>query len=300
MMMTASSYRTEWEELSSKGIVTVTDPDKYITISVNPTNQVDLRTIFKLLQSILYFSHGKVRCVVPIGGAPRTFYLSRATRGESQILVESNNGEWDQQLNLNARRYNDVINYLSTFDDQNLLADIMIRALTSPLNNQPNFEHTLIDQTMIRRVVEFLVITMVAEAATPTDLVKKAFIEQLARSRAVLKKHFPEWNTMPKFYKIRKDIRGSGRSPTMDDVALVLLYKMRDDDFDDMEKAFSVVEFPARDDGGTAKARKYVYDNGERNIPSFWITKKADEIVEAATCTELIPMNNCPIVSKGD
>ncbi|KXJ16909.1 hypothetical protein AC249_AIPGENE283 [Exaiptasia diaphana] len=298
MMMTASLYRREWQDLSTNVIVSVKDhTGDFITITVNPTNKVNLRTIFKLLQSILYFSHGKVKCVVPFGGKNRIFYLSRAKRGHSQIIVQTNNNDWEQEARQEkklgdiwwAPDYNSMIKVLTEIPDQKELASTMIQAYTSPLNNvQPNFEHILKKPLIIRCVFEFLVIAMVADAAAPTEFVKIVFIEKLAEI-VEKKKTFPGWKSMPKLEKPRKDVKGSGRSPTMDDVALELLYKMREGKFKSITDAFSLKNFPAiKKQGGTDLARKYVYYNGESYIPSFWIIKKADEIVEAATCVWLI------------
>lgn len=235
MMLTESFYRNEWHRWTGRIVHVAIEPQgnriEHLRIEIEPSNEIDLRTIFKLLQSILYFSHGKVKCIVPIGGAHRVFYLSRAAFGDSQILVETKNGDWpgtpkQGKFEFWAPDYNTIIDVLKKFPNQELLAAGMIEACTSLLDNQPNFA-THFNAITTRHIVEFLVITMVAEAASPTDLVKKAFIEEVAKSVHHLKR-FPDGDALPQVGNIRVDMSGSGRSPTIDDVALGKLMKMKD------------------------------------------------------------------------
>lgn len=167
----------------------------YLKVTIHETDQVSLKDIFKLKQFILdiYPDQGRrhIRFEVPIGAEMRKFYLSRAPWGNEQIYVNSYNRDWPDttKREKSGAEYKIIVyNFLSKFPDQYKLAKVMIKAVDSALDSQPNFSTELkipkeptMSADIIRASVEFLIVTMVAEAAQPTDEDKAGYLRELAQ-----------------------------------------------------------------------------------------------------------------------
>lgn len=177
----------------------------YLKVTIHETDQVWLKDIFKLKQFILdiYPDQGRrhIRFEVPIGREMRKFYLSRAPWGNEQIYVNSYNRDWPDttKREKSGAEYKIIVdNFLSKFPDQYKLAKVMIKAVDSALDSQPNFSTELkipkeptMSADIIRASVEFLIVTMVAEAAQPTDEDKAGYLRELAQKIQEKKKKIP-------------------------------------------------------------------------------------------------------------
>lgn len=122
----------------------------YLKVTIHETDQVSLKDIFKLKQFILdiYPDQGRrhIRFEVPIGAEMRKFYLSRAPWGNEQIYVNSYNRDWPDttKREKSGPEYKIMVdNFLSKFPDQYKLAKVMIKAVDSALDSQPNFSTEL-------------------------------------------------------------------------------------------------------------------------------------------------------------
>lgn len=289
--------------------------DKVEEVTIRQTNQLELKKVFKMLQSFndLFPNNGesdRIRFIIPIGGQDRTIFLSRAPWGENQILVETRNTNWPdatEQIvdDYYAPSYDIMVNkVLKEFPNHQNLAKTILTALDSKLNAQPNFQEDLkvtnIDDSLrvvetadtIRNTVELMVITMVAEAAQPSDQVKTKFLKHIAKTIQD-KNRFPTKNEMPKLHKGLKEkgkVLLSGRSPAMDEVARKILLEIYSTGIQ-IHEAFTVAKYPARratgyDEegkkrlkrakGGAELAREYLYSEGDQLIPSYLITQLAD------------------------
>ena len=289
------------------------NPDKVEEVTIRQTDQLHLKEVFKMLQSFndLFPNNrepDRIRFIIPIGGQDRTIYLSRAPRGENQILVETQNSNWPNATERNiaehyyAPSYHIMVNkVLKEFPNHQNLAKTILTALDSKLNAQPNFQEDLkvtnaedslrVVETAdaIRNAVELMVITMVAEAAQPSDQVKIKFLEHFEKTIQD-KKRFPTKDEMPRLHKGLKDnnkVLLSGRSPAMDEVARNILLEDIYSKRIQIHEAFTDANYPARqatgydeegnkrpkdEKGGAELAREYLYSEGDKVIPSYLIT----------------------------
>ena len=293
------------------------NPDKVEEVTIRKTDQLELKKVFKMLQSFndLFPNNGesdRIRFTIPIGGEDRAIYLSRAPRGENQIFVETQNGNWPDATERNtgedyyAPTYDIMVNkVLKEFPNHKNLAITILTAVDSKLNAQPNFEKDLrvtnADDSLrvvetadtIRNTVELMVITMVAEAAQPSDLVKTKFLEHIAKTIRD-KNRFPTKDEMPKLHKGLKEQRRAllaGRSPAMDEVARNILLEEIYSRGIQIHEAFTDKNYPARqatgydeegnrrpreEKGGAELAREYLHSEGDQLIPSYLVTQLAD------------------------
>ena len=329
MLKTSQEVKDEWEKLkgtetspgSGQMIIdqqmSAVDPNKVEEVTIRPTDQIELKKVFKMLQSFndLFPNNGesdRIRFIIPIGGEERTIYLSRAPRGKHQIFVETQNRNWPDATERNKGEdyyppsYDIMINkVLKEFPNHQNLAKTILEALDSKLNAQPNFQEDLkvtntddspkVVETAdaIRNTVELMVITMVAEAAQPSDLVKTKFIEHIAKTIRD-KNKFPTKDEMPRLQKGLKEGREvllEGRSPVMDEVARKILLEEVYRGGIQIHEAFTDANYPARQatdydeegnkrpkeaKGGAELAREYLYSEGDQLIPSYLITQQAD------------------------
>ena len=329
MLKTSQEVKDEWTVLQNTDIylgsgqkiieqrMSKVNPDKVEEVTLRQTDQLELKKVFKMLQ---FFNdlfpnnvkpEDKIRFIIPIGGQDRTIYLSRATRGENQILLETQNRNWpdaterDTGKDYYAPSYDIMVNKgLKEFPNHQNLAKTILTALDSKLNAQPNFQEDLrvtnADDSLrvvetadtIRNTVELMVITMVAEAAQPSDLVKTKFLEHIAKTIRD-KNRFPTKDEMPKLHKgIKEQGREllSGRSPAMDEVARNILLEIYSKGIP-IHEAFTDANYPARqatgydeegnrrpreEKGGAEMAREYLHSEGDQLIPSYLVTQLAD------------------------
>lgn len=329
MLQTSKEVNTEWGKLrttdtspgSGQKIIDETmnkaDPRKVEAVKIWETNQLTLKQIFKMLQSYndLYPHNTKkdpVRFIIPIGGEYRTVHLRRALWGKNQIFVETQNRQWPDATKRTERGgyygppYEIMINkVLKQFPNHQELAESIIKACDSKLDEQPKFQDTLkvtnpdgslnVLETAdtIRNTVELMVITMVAEAAQPSDEVKTKFLEHVAKTIRD-KERFPTKDEMPKLqYGLQEtgNTNLAGRSPAMDEVAIAIFDKEVQRGGVQIHDAFTNANYPPRQSpkvdeegnrrpkkvmGGTALGREYLHSKGDEDIPSYLITAEAD------------------------
>ena len=257
-------------------------------VTIHETDRVSLTQIFKLLQfynDITPDKHGSKHTIfeVPIGGETRTFRLSRAFKGKDQIYVQTYDDDWPDSTKrggLWGPKYNIIIdNVLSKFSQPETLADNMLQALDNTLDSQPAFSTNLevtgdakASADTIRATVEFMVTTMVAEAAQPNDETKAMFLKDLAQ-KIRDQNSFPKSEDIP---KLAKDLtKKSGRSPAMDEVVRRMLKTVGPNAGQRIDEVFSEDEFPVRKEGGTQKGRKLIHDQGSETVPAYLIRKRA-------------------------
>ena len=331
MLKTSQEVKDEWKVLqntdtypgSEQKIIEIrmseVNPDKVEEVTIRQTDQLELKKVFKMLQSFndLFPNNNEesdnIRFIIPIGGQDRTIYLARAPKGDNQVLVKTQNSNWpdatERELDKEhfyAPSYDIMVNrVLKKFPNHKNLAETILTALNSKLNAQPNFQEDLkvtnTDDSLrvvetadaIRNTVELMVITMVAEAAQPSDQVKTKFLEHIAKTIQD-KKRFPTKDEMPKLQRGLKD-KGkallAGRSPAMDEVARKILLEEIYSRGVQIHEAFTDANYPARqakgydeegdkrpkeEKGGAELAREYLYSEGDQLIPSYLITQMAD------------------------
>ena len=225
MLQTSTEAVNKWNELktldtaanSNTKIVEEervgTSADQYLKVTIHETDIVSLKEIFKILQFYpdIFSSQGTktTRFEMPIGRETRKFRLSKSgpLGGKNQILVQTHDDDWPGTT-LRGRKgqgglwppdYDTMVDeVLSSFPDDIKLVDTMLEAVDQKLDNQPNFSTELeitgqdTESADTRRAsVEFMVISMVAEAAQPTDELKANFLKQLAQ-KIREKDRFPE------------------------------------------------------------------------------------------------------------
>ena len=329
MLKTSEEVKESWKVLQNKDTypgseqkiieqrMSEVNPDKVEEVIIRQTDFLELVKVFKMLQSFndLFPNNReseRIRFIIPIGGQDRTIYLSRAPRGENQILVETRNRNWPdatEQIvdDYYAPSYDIMVNkVLKNFPNHQNLAKAVLTALDSKLDAQPNFQEDLkvtklnADDSLrvvetadtIRNIVELMVITMVAEAAQPSDQVKTKFIKHIAKTiQRQDKNRFPTKNEMPELHKILNEkVLLSGRSPVMDQLARKIFLEISRTGIQ-IHEAFTDAKYPARQatrydeegkkrlnraKGGAQLAREYLYLEGDQLIPSYLISQLAD------------------------
>ena len=160
---------------------------------------------------------------------------------------------------------------LKNFPDHSKLSAAMLKAVDKKLNSQPDFSREFeikgkesLDTT--RATVEFIICTMVAEAAQPKDEFKADFLTKLAK-RIRVKNRFPE--RIPSLSTMKNP---TGRSPALDEAVKGMLENVGPTK---IEQAFNENNFPSTVQGGAAKGRVFMNRNGGRLVPSYLIRKRA-------------------------
>ena len=287
MLKTSKEAVEEWENLKTQKVIIEenemgTDKKEHLKVTIHETDKVSLREIFKLLQFYpeLYKSQGRkhTRFEVQIGGKARKFRLSKALRGVNQVLVYTANDDWPGTTkrgtgNLWAPDYDTMVDkVLAKVSEHEKLAKAMLNAVDSKLNSQPDFSKTTESADTVRATVEFMIISMVAEAAQPTDEFKETFFKELEKT-IEKQKVFPESKDMPKL----ADLEGkAGRSPAMDSVVEGMLKNVGSSS--KMKDVFSEENFPVRKkNGGTQEGRKLIHAKGSELVPSYLIRQRSAE-----------------------
>ena len=270
------------ENLVTKG------KDKELKVTIHETDKLSIKDIFRLLQFYpdIYENQGLSHTTfeVPLGGKRRKFRLSKsnkdAQRGEHQIVVTTSDKDWPGTTK-RGKGKNGVIHFpsydtmidevLKNFPDHSKLSAAMLKAVDKKLDSQPDFSKEFeikgkesLDTT--RATVEFMICTMVAEAAQPKDEFKADFLTKLAK-RIRVKNRFPE--RIPSLSTMRNP---TGRSPALDEAVKGMLENVGPTK---IEQAFNENNFPSRVKGGAAKGRVFMNRNGGRLVPSYLIRKRA-------------------------
>ena len=287
----------EWNKLKSDGIITETEcgsgKNKHLEVTVAASNKLTLKTLFKLLQFYpdIYEDQKfkQTRFEVPIGGEPVKFRLSTSNPrrgGRHQIFVQTSDANFKDSTKRGGRNglwgpdYDVMVDdVLKHFPDHQKLAETILESIDNTLDKQPKFSDKLSindprnptnTADTIRASVEFMVISMIAEAAQPADEFKTAFLKDLA-TKIRKKNRFLESKDFPKL----KDVSPlTGRSPTMDEIVRKGLEDVtRGKNFHD---AFSTTDFPTRNKrGGTAEGRRLLHEKGNEDVATYVSRKRA-------------------------
>ena len=292
MLKTSKEAIEEWKELKNLKVINEEkkmgeDKKEYLKVTIHETDKVSLREIFKLLQFYpeLYKSQGRqtTRFEVQIGGKARKFRLSRAFFGLNQILVSTANDDWPGTTRRGrgkfwAPDYDTMVDkVLAKFPEHEKLAKAMLNAVDSKLNSQPDFSadleipgKTVESADTVRATVEFMIISMVAEAAQPTVEFKDTFFTKLEKT-IEKQKVFPKSKDMPKLADL--GVKKTGRSPAMDSVVEGMLKNVGPSS--KITDVFSKENFPVRESGGTDKGRELIHRRGSGEVPSYLIRQRA-------------------------
>ena len=291
-----------------------TGKSAYLKVKIHETNQLSVKEIFKLLQFYpdIYSSQQtkQTRFEVPIGGQTRKFRLSKSgpRGGKNQILAHTLDDDWPGTTKRGNKGrgglwppdYDTMVDtVLSRFPDHDKLANTMLEAVAQKTDSQPDFSTDLAitGQTQesadtTRATVEFMVISMVAEAAQPTDEFKASFLTELAQ-KIREKGKFPKREDIPSLAKLKGK---SGRSPAMDEVVESMLKEVSRKR-KRIDEAFSEDddEFPVRKKKGTEAGRILLHKRGSTSVPSYLIQERAagehdknflvDEVAKSCTGT---------------
>ena len=263
----------------------------YLKVKVHKTNQLALKEIFRLLQFYpdLYPAQKTKQTIfeLPIGGKDRKIRLSKSgvRGGVNQIFVRTADNEWPSTTKRAKGKsttwgpdYDTMVDkVLKKFPQQKKLATAMVESVDHDLNKQPDFSTDLkipgkTKQTAdaTRATVEFMVISMIAEAAQPTDQFKTKFLKELA-TKIRTEKRFPSAKKMPSLARLAGK---SGRSPSMNRYVLKLLHDVKAGRRR-IDKAFGVAPFPVRKTGGTQQGRTLIHKLGNEMVPSYLIRQRA-------------------------
>ena len=281
--------KNEWDRLRQSNIVTertIGTPETPNTlVTIHENGDVNLKDVFKLLQyyNDLYVYQERSRrdtyFEVPIGGETRRFRLSRALFGKNQIAVKTDDREWQNTRTrgsnpVSAPSYNTIIDQrLRNAPNHPEIAAVMNEALDRKLNDQPSFERRLSvngnpSPETVRATVEFMLISMIAEAAQPNDQVKAAFLTNLL-AKIRTDNRFPPANEIPSLAEIDGK---AGRSPGMDQVVQGMLQDV--DTQKQLDVVFNDVGFPVRRPKGTQLGREYIHRNGNKEVPAYMTRKR--------------------------
>ena len=279
-------------------------------VIVHESDKVTLKDVFRTLQSYkdIFDTQGfkHTRLEVPIGGKRRKFRLSKSgpRYGKDQIVVYTKDDDWPgttkrgNKDRVVAPSYDTLLDVLKTFPDQNKLAKSMLKAVDSNLGKQPDFStdleipsKDLETADSIRAAVEFLTISMIAEAARPSEHVRAKFLKDLAQ-KIRDKEKFPDSIDIPNLANL-EGVAKSGRSPAMDVYVQQALINVRRKERC-IDEEFNKDDYPVRKKGGANEGRKLLHKKGSETVRSYLIRKRAagdhDEevIVEKVSkyCTE--------------
>ena len=165
---------------------------------------------------------------------------------------------------------------LARFPQHKKLAEAILKAVDGTLNSQPDFAADLKipdkpkeSADTVRASVEFMVISMVAEAAQPEDKFKATFFTELEKTIEE-QKVFPESKDIPKLANLDGK---SGRSPAMDAVVEGMLRNVGPGS--KIGEVFSKDKFPVRKKSGTEEGRKLMHAKGGEIIDACLVQQRA-------------------------
>ena len=266
--------------------------NQHIVVTIHENDVVSLTEIFKLLQfyNDIYpeQKQKQTHFEVPIGGETRTFRLSKSGRfgGKHQLVVRTDDRDWPgttERGKHSGGRYNPVwapdydtmVDQVLKHADHNELAKSMRDALDRKLNDQPSFADKLkaggqASPDTVRATVEFMIVSMIAEAAQPPHELKTKFLTDLLK-KIKTENRFPEGNELPNLAELDGK---AGRTPATDQLVRGMLEDVnRGRKFDEI---FTEAEFPARKRrGGTQAGREFIHRESNKDVPSYLIRQRA-------------------------
>ena len=334
MLKTGQDAKCRWNELKHDGIIVPKyDANGKLTeVKIKETDIMILSESFELLQSFLQIypevQYGqRIKINIPIGNTKGGVYLSRAIRGEEQLVVGTRNEDWPESTprkehgGMFRPSYDDMLDkVLGKVTEPAILSNVLLDACASGLDNQPDFDaefesisassnDMVKTADLIRSSVEFLTISMVAEAASPPDILKAQFVEDV-RQVIDKEKRFPTANEMPSLedpygnmFKVgetpvnagEKTTVKAGRNPVNAEITINLLKEISRTNVVFAE-VFVSSKYPARGvvkkvgeppKGGTKDARIYVQRNGDSEIPSHALRELTHSVYYGQTVAEI-------------
>lgn len=289
MLISAEEAKYQWEDLKKRHIIEERIDDagnQFVTFHEN--DFVSLKEVLKLLQFYIDIypeqKQKQTRFEIPIGGETRKFRLSQSGRfgGKHQIVVRTDDRDWPGATRrgkgknpLWAPDYDTMVDkVLKHVDNNEQAAKAMVDALNGKLNDQPSFAEKLKaggqgSPDTVRAAVEFMIVSMVAEAAQPPEELKTNFLTQL--TKVMSENRFPEGTELPSLATLDGK---AGRSPATDQLVQGMLGDVnKKRKFDEI---FTKEEFPARKkSGGAQAAREFIHREGNRDVPSYLIRERA-------------------------
>lgn len=289
MLISAEEAKYQWEDLKKRHIIEERIDDagnQFVTFHEN--DFVSLKEVLKLLQFYIDIypeqKQKQTRFEIPIGGETRKFRLSQSGRfgGKHQIVVRTDDRDWPGATRrgkgknpLWAPDYDTMVDkVLKHVDNNEQAAKAMVDALNGKLNDQPSFAEKLKaggqgSPDTVRAAVEFMIVSMVAEAAQPPEELKTNFLTQL--TKVMSENRFPEGTELPSLATLDGK---AGRSPATDQLVQGMLGDVnKKRKFDEI---FTKEEFPARKKSrGAQAAREFIHREGNRDVPSYLIRERA-------------------------
>ena len=289
MLISAEEAKYQWEDLKKRHIIEERIDDagnQFVTFHEN--DFVSLKEVLKLLQFYIDIypeqKQKQTRFEIPIGGETRKFRLSQSGRfgGKHQIVVRTDDRDWPGATRrgkgknpLWAPDYDTMVDkVLKHVDNNEQAAKAMVDALNGKLNDQPSFAEKLKaggqgSPDTVRAAVEFMIVSMVAEAAQPPEELKTNFLTQL--TKVMSENRFPEGTELPSLATLDGK---AGRSPATDQLVQGMLGDVnKKRKFDEI---FTKEEFPPRKKSrGAQAAREFIHREGNRDVPSYLIRERA-------------------------
>ena len=307
MLETDAQLVASWKKWIDMDIVTEKKENGVLKeIVIEETNKVTAREVFRELQSFhqIYpelLTRKQVKVTMPLGGQTAIFYIVKSG-GSTNFQVGIGTKDSDYPLTTKRMKnralhfppYEIIIDkFLAKVPNKKATAAALLAACENRLSDQPNFETELGNPQnpaetaeYVRAAIEFLTITMIAESARPSDVVKTTFLRDIIKYTDE-NKRFPPREEMPNLERLRgtkrksenedgdKDKKKSrrkstkeGRTPGMDQFTTKLLREERNKGLG-LDKIYTEESYPVRSKRGTAKGREQFFTNGDDPIPSF-------------------------------
>ncbi|CAB3992229.1 Hypothetical predicted protein [Paramuricea clavata] len=334
MLKTGQDAKRRWDELKHDGIIVPKyDANGKLTqVKIKETDVMILSESFELLQSFLQIypeveNGQRIKINIPIGNTKGGVYLSRAIRGEEQLVVGTRNEDWPESTprkengGMFRPSYDDMVDkVLGKVTEPAIFSDVLLGACVSGLDNQPDFDAQFESISassngmvktadLTRSSVELLTISMVAEAASPPDILKAQFVEDIIEV-IDKEKRFPTANEMPSLEDPygnmlnagktpvkagKRTTVKAGRNPVNAEITMNLLKEISRTNVG-FDVVFVNSKYPARGvvkkDGeppkeGTKDARIYVQRNGDSEIPSHALRELTHSVYYGQTVAEI-------------
>ena len=325
MIETDAQSEARWGEWVNRNIVTERKENGVLKeIIIAETDQVTAKEVFRQLQSfyLIYPQNtreNRVKVTMPLGKQRAVFYIAKPLFGKLQIGIGTKDSDYP-----NARRmksadalhlptYKKIVDEtLANVPDKKSAAAALLDACENKLSEQPNFETELGNPQnpaetaeYVRAAIEFLTITMIAESARPSDVVKTTFLRDIIKYIDE-NKRFPPGEKMPNLERLggtkrkrenededkdkkksRSESLKEGRTPGMDEFTTKLLREERNKGLG-LNKIYTEESYPARSSGGTRKGREQFFRIGDDPIPSFALRQFAASTHDNKKLRELI------------
>lgn len=325
MIETDAQSKARWMEWINRNIVTEkVEKGVLKEIVIEETGQVTAKEVFRQLQSfyLIYPQSNRanrVKVTMPLGKQRAVFYIAKPLFGKLQIGIGTKDSDYPNARRMKSEDALHLPSYAKIVDE--ILANVpnkksaaaaLLDACENKLSEQPNFETELGNPNnptetaeYVRAAIEFLTITMIAESARPSDVVKTTFLRDIIKYIDE-NKRFPPGEKMPNLERLggtkrrrenededkdkkksRSESLKEGRTPGMDEFTTKLLREERNKGLG-LDKIYTEGSYPARSSGGTRKGREQFFRIGDDPIPSFALRQFAASTHDNKKLRELI------------